>query len=117
MRPSRRPFSRRLRVSGATATVLREELRNLGRVGTCPVADALHRGRLERKFTPLDEQAPDRAVGVTVLVRVADPQQGTVREPDASGPLDLQEEEVQGVVYPGQFASRERRASPVDFGA
>ena len=66
-------------------------------------------GRLfDRQLAAVDEQLADRAVRVPVLVGVADAQDLAGFEPDPPRSLDLQEEEVERVVGPGDLLSGER---------
>ncbi len=87
------------------------------RIGPGPGLDALHRGLLELEVAAIDKNAPDRAVGMAVLVGVIDPQHAAVGQADAPGPLDLQEEELDRVVHPGQRLRRQTALLGEDFAA
>ena len=53
---------------------------------------------------------------MAVLIGVADAQQCAGVEPDATGPLDLEEEQFDGVIHPGQLATGRCAAPGIDVG-
>ena len=70
------------------------------RVGFGPALDAIHRRLLERQFPLRHQPAPDRLVGVAVLVRIADAHSLAVRQLDAARALYLEEEQFDRVIGP-----------------
>src|SRR5207249_9347416 len=79
-----------------------ERLLHLVRISPSPALDALHRGLLERELTLVDQVAAQRAVGMAVLVGVAQPYTLAGFELDLARTLDLQEEELDRIRDPGQ---------------
>jgi hypothetical protein len=82
-----------------------------------PVLDALHRRALGRELAAPDEQSPERAERMPVLVGVSKAQSLAVLELHLAGSLDVQEEGVDRVVDPDQLASLQRRGIAIDVAA
>ena len=69
------------------------------------------------KRADLDQVAADRAIGVAVLRRVADPDHGAVVEPHLARALDLEEELGDRIVDPEQLEVAARERAALDLGA
>jgi len=70
------------------------------RIAPHPVLDSLHRCAFGRQLATLDEDAPERAERVSVLVGIAHAHAFAVVELHLSGALDVQEESVHRVIDP-----------------
>ena len=75
-----------------------------GGVVAGPVLNALHGGGIFGQGTLLDEHAADALIRLTVLVGIANAQSAAIRQLYPAGALDLQEEEFDRVIDPGQGA-------------
>lgn len=67
-----------------------------------PALDRLHRRVVARELAAIDQHAADRAVRVTVLVRVTDPHHAAVGQFDTARSLDLEERRVDRIGDPEQ---------------
>ena len=77
----------------------------LGLVGILrhPLADAVHRHFLARDEVALDQDAPDRRVGMAVVGVVVDPQHRAVFEAHARRALDLDGHRLPVILEPGDL--------------
>src|SRR4051794_6341424 len=82
-----------------------------------PILDALHRGPLGRDLAAIDEEPPERAEGMPVLVRVAEAQALAVLELHLARALDLQEEGIHGVIDPDELLALDGRTFLLDVAA
>jgi len=82
------------------AAITVQGIGELCRIRPRPRLDSLHRRMLERELAPVDEIPAQRSVRMAILVGETEPDSLARLEPDLSGPLDLQEEELDRVFYP-----------------
>lgn len=86
-------------------------------MGDEPGADRLQRHLFERHRAPLDEHLADRRVVVAVLPRVANAQQRAVLVAQAPRALDLEKEEGDRVLDPGELEPPPRERAALDLRA
>ena len=95
--------------------ILVEQLVQPLRMCCGPGLNALH-GRLRQgQLALIDQPSPDRAVGVAVVIGVADAQQGSVTQLNAARALHLQKEELDRIVRPGQHFGGQTGAEFADL--
>ncbi len=99
------------------ARILVEERTELFRIAPAPLANPLHRCALERHLAALDENPPDRAIRMTVLIGIADAHHSALGEAHAAGALDLQEERFDGIRDVDEHLVGDRCAPVLDVGA
>src|SRR5215469_6582621 len=72
-----------------------------------PIADRHHRRFGSRDDAPLNQQPPDRDIGLSVLPVIADPRGAAIPQPDPTRALDLKKKRVDRIVDP-----KELKAAP-----
>src|SRR5262245_20393146 len=82
-----------------------------------PLADGLHRHRLSRHLSLVDQEAADRAVRPAIGAGVADAALTAVGESQRPASLDLHEKDVDRVAGPGELQAAAREAARVDLGS
>src|SRR5215470_920665 len=65
-----------------------------------PIADPLDRHLLARDEIALNQHALDRAIAITVVRVVAQPQRRAILEYDARGAFDLDREQIERILQP-----------------
>jgi len=81
-----------------------------------PIPDLHHRRLGPRDHTPLDEEPPDRHVGLSVLPVVANPDHAAIPQPNSARALDLQKKRVDRIIDPEEFQPTPGERAILDLG-
>jgi hypothetical protein len=95
--------------------VVPEDAGALGRVLRQPRTDRVHGDRLFGEAPLVDEQPPDRPVRVAVGACGTDPDLASVRKAKGTAPLDLHEEDVDGIACPGERPGGSPESASLDL--
>ena len=99
------------------ARIERHQGRRPATVGLHPGADRLHGYGVLGDLAPRHQLASDGDVGVAVVAAVAEAHDGAVLHHNAARPLDVEEEDIDGIVGPQDLQPPSGQGTLVDGGA